>query len=1006
MNITRLLQQERSLLALFILVFALSGFSGLIVESIWSHYLKLFLGHTAYAHTMSMVIFMGGMALGAWICSQFSSNWKNLLLGFAIIEGVIGIAALLFHNVFDAAIQVAYDFVIPNIGSPFLAHSFKWILATFLILPQSVLLGMTFPLMSAGIIRRFPKHPGHTISMLYFANSLGAAIGVLTSGFLLVGLVGLHGTIICAGLINIALATTVWKWIKDDKEYEYAPEFTIPSNQSSVPSSLQSETYWYHLILAIAALTGAAAFIYEIAWTRMLSLVLGSSTHASELILSAFILGLALGGLWIKSRIENIKNMVFFIAIVQLLTGILALGTLPLYNYTFNIMQWLFNNLNKTELGYQLFNLSSYVIALSIMLPATFCAGIILPLITFRLLKFNHGEKSIGAVYAFTILGAIIGVFIAIYIGLPYIGTKGVLSLGATINIAIALSLLYFIRSKDSRSFNIGAATAITSLLFTIFVVDPDLYKMSSAVYRHGELLNPSNVEILYNKDGKTSSVNLSRTQGHLLIRKNGIVGANLKIAENGEFTLHEPTMILSGVLPLTFNPQAQSAAVIGIGSGLTTHSLLAMPTLNTVDTIEIETTMAEAAHSLGPRVERTFSDPRSHIYSDDAKTHFSISNKQYDIIISEPSIPWVSGVSSLFTHEFYRTLPKHLNEGGIFAQWVQLSELNVELLASIIKTLSSVFDDYALYLTSNIDILIVAKNGEKLGLPDAHIFNYPQVRKALNRIKIYNVDDLTLRRIGTKYSLDAFFDSYGTHTNSDYFPVLDIGATKARFLNQDARALATMSYSSLPATILMDNDNRIVKNTSATSAENPIRAMYASIGVSIKDYYYSGSLSGKTLPPKYRQTIKQIERIFKNCEPTDMSTWIQSLLDFSDGILPFLSVSELDDLWTDLMSTSCFPQLAPKKRDWLTLMHAVGIRNGKTMAGLGKWLLDYSVATTKPQYEFLLSAAILGEILLGNLNNAEEIWIKHQHKIDVDKLENFQLRLLVAQFAGEINSN
>ena len=135
MNITRFLQQDRSLQSLFILVFALSGFSGLIVESIWSHYLKLFLGHAAYTHTTALVIFMGGMALGSWVCSQFSSNWKNLLLGFAIIEGVIGIAALLFHNVFDAAIQVAYDIVLPNIGSPFLAHSFKWILAGIFILP-------------------------------------------------------------------------------------------------------------------------------------------------------------------------------------------------------------------------------------------------------------------------------------------------------------------------------------------------------------------------------------------------------------------------------------------------------------------------------------------------------------------------------------------------------------------------------------------------------------------------------------------------------------------------------------------------------------------------------------------------------------------------------------------------------------------------------------------------------------------------------------------------------
>ena len=129
----------------------------------------------------------------------------------------------------------------------------------------------------------------------------------------------------------------------------------------------------------------------------MLALVLGSSTHAFELMLSAFIFGLAMGGLWIKSRIDSIKNVVVFLAIVQLIMGILALSTLPLYNYTFNVMQWLFNHLDKTDVGYALYNLSSHAIALSVMVPTTFCAGMTLPIITFTLLKYHHGEKSIGA---------------------------------------------------------------------------------------------------------------------------------------------------------------------------------------------------------------------------------------------------------------------------------------------------------------------------------------------------------------------------------------------------------------------------------------------------------------------------------------------------------------------------------------------------------------------------------------------------------------------------------
>ena len=116
-------------------LFTISGFSGLIYESIWSHYLKLFLGHAAYAQTLVLAIFMGGMALGSWLCSRYSSRWKNLLLGYALAEGLVGLFALLFHTVFDNFTLTAYTSIMPAIGDPLLINIFKWSLATLLIFP-------------------------------------------------------------------------------------------------------------------------------------------------------------------------------------------------------------------------------------------------------------------------------------------------------------------------------------------------------------------------------------------------------------------------------------------------------------------------------------------------------------------------------------------------------------------------------------------------------------------------------------------------------------------------------------------------------------------------------------------------------------------------------------------------------------------------------------------------------------------------------------------------------
>src|SRR5499433_1496347 len=194
-------------------IFAASGFAGLIYESIWAHYLKLFLGHAAYAQTLVLAIFMGGMAVGSWISSRLSPRWRNLLTAYAITEGAIGILAFVFHQVFIASTGLAYDSILPRLGGSTAAvYAFKWGLSALLIFPQSVLLGSTFPLMTAGVLRSFADRPGRSVAILYFTNSLGAAIGVLISGFVLVPAAGLPGTLRIAGVINLLVAAAVW-WV-------------------------------------------------------------------------------------------------------------------------------------------------------------------------------------------------------------------------------------------------------------------------------------------------------------------------------------------------------------------------------------------------------------------------------------------------------------------------------------------------------------------------------------------------------------------------------------------------------------------------------------------------------------------------------------------------------------------------------------------------------------------------------------------------------------------------
>ncbi|HLB55554.1 MAG TPA: hypothetical protein VJK71_10665, partial [Gemmatimonadales bacterium] len=195
------------MIAVLALLFALSGAAGLFYESVWSRYLSLFVGHDAYAQVLTLMIFLGGMGLGALGVSRRSARIRDPLFAYAIVELVIGVLGLLFHDTLYLPVtDWAYQHLFPALSGGVALVLSKWVLAGLLILPQSILLGATFPLMTAGVLRRIPAQPGRTLSILYFSNSLGAALGVLVAGFALYALAGLPGTLAAAAMLNLVVA--------------------------------------------------------------------------------------------------------------------------------------------------------------------------------------------------------------------------------------------------------------------------------------------------------------------------------------------------------------------------------------------------------------------------------------------------------------------------------------------------------------------------------------------------------------------------------------------------------------------------------------------------------------------------------------------------------------------------------------------------------------------------------------------------------------------------------
>lgn len=760
---------------LLLLIFVLSGFAGLIYQSIWTQYLGLFLGHSSYAQSLVLVLFMGGMALGAWSASRYTELLKRPLLIYAAIELIVGVMGLTFDPLYALITNTAYENIFPSLQEAHFVTASRWAISIFLVLPACILLGATFPLMSAGFLRIMPTSGGEVLSGLYFSNSIGAAAGVLAATYFLLPNFGLPGTVMTAGLLNILVAIAVYPLGKD------------PSPAISLNKECKATTTGTGLILTVAALTGASSFIYEIVWIRMLSLAVGTTLHAFELMLAAFISGIAFGGLWLRKRADRMTSPLRMAGWVQIFMGLAALSSLFIYANSFEWVGWMMRVIVHTAEGYGAYNFATGIISLAVMFPTAFFAGMTLPLLTLSLLRAGGGERAIGRVYAANTLGAIFGVLLAVHLLMPMLGVKFALWLAAAVDLGLGLVLLNRITTWRAERPTLALASTISIVcLGASFFIKFDPLVLASSVYRTGATMLQNNARMLFYRDGKTASVAVYESgledSRRYAIATNGKVDAGLSKDSSAAPGSDEFTMTLLPALPLALHSHPTYVGVIGFGSGMTTHTLLGSSRVQRVDTIEIEPAMVEGAKTFAHIVGRAFNDPRSNVIIDDAKSYFSASRARYDLIISEPSNPWMGGTASLFTEQFYEFIPRHLNDDGLFVQWLQLYEITPTLVTTVLSAMLPHFNDVNAYLANSGDLILIASPTQAVPtIPQ--LDSDPALRKELRRIGIETNRDLLDGYVMNRAALAAYTKIYPAQPNSDFFPILQLKAPEARFM-------------------------------------------------------------------------------------------------------------------------------------------------------------------------------------------------------------------------------
>ncbi|HYV98050.1 MAG TPA: hypothetical protein VE967_11390, partial [Gemmatimonadaceae bacterium] len=608
-----------------------------------------------------------------------------------------------------------------------------------------------------------------------------------------------------------------------------------------------------------------------------------------------------------------------------------------------------------------------YAFCLAIMLPATFCAGMTLPLITRTAMSAGGGERAIGTVYSVNTFGSIIGAIVGGLVLIPSLGLKGTLILGATIDMSLGVYLAArFFRDSAAgrRLVTITAVGTIVVVVNSVYTQHFDQALLASGVYRYASVPAAGTHDIAFYRDGRTATVTVrgDGDNGYSLAT-NGKPDASLTHewlhplppgTPRGPIGGDQVTQAFLPLITLAYAPKAREGAVIGFGSGVSSHLLLGSPEMQRLTTVEIEPAMPAGSRLFLPANRRVYEDPRSTIVIDDAKSFFAAAGHRFDLIMSEPSNPWVSGVSGLFTDEFYQRVKRYLNPDGVFGQWLHLYEINDELVGEVIAAIHRNFPAYEIYYTSSVDVLIVATPAPHLRTPDWSVVNYPYIAEDLTRFRPLSPALFDALRTTNRDVLAPLMES-GVLVNSDFYPYLDLAAEETRFDRSQASAIIGLGTDRFPLGLVLarqrtpfgvDKQPAVrINRTEALALGAALRA-----GVVPRD---TGDDEDALRQARYR--LSELRATMAAGPPSDWSLWLRDALAVDLDIHGGTSGVADDAFYNDVQSFLSRTR-APDR-----IVQAM-----RFMRAISAW--DWAAADTSGQRVLELGSQAVGLALSGDL--------------------------------------
>jgi len=704
--------------ALLLLCFFVSGFAALLYQTAWTREFAFLFGTSELAVVAVLAAYMGGLAAGAALAARFVRRLTRPILAYGVLELGIAIGALCVPFLIRI-VQSTYLAIAGGLDAPpetiSLTTAVFHLLGAFIVLaPCTTLMGATLPLLARYAVAE-DEQVGPRIGVLYAVNTFGAIAGTLVAAFLLLPALGLRQTV----YVGVAGNALVFLAAAALARSLSASRLSLGEDAQGTKTGHAGHFHW---ILPAMTISGSVSFIYEVLWTRLLSQVLGGSTAAFASMLSSFLLGIALGSALASRFARTRRHAAIGFALSQFGIGVLAWGAFRAAD--------LLPDLARAVGAAPSAPAPGAAAAGIILLPVTLCIGATFPFAV-RLLARNASEAASvsGRVYAWNTVGSILGAIMAGFVLLPELGLENTASVGVVTSLSLAGLTAWFMAPRHALL--AGAATVVLIAAGVVGLPTPTNLLLHSAI---SGKRTPG--KLFYLGVGRSATVTVVENETGWKLLTNGLPESGVDRPEVPDRNFKETAWL--SLLPTAARPDTDQMLIIGLGGANTLGATAS--SVSAIDVIELEEEVV-IANRLIPRETNPLDDPRVSIRLGDARGAMNLSDKRYDAIVSQPSHPWTSGASHLYTREFFDLVHSKLRPGGVFVQWIGASFVDARLFGSLMASMTDAFKYVHVYRPVPMALVFMASD-EPIDLRETAPRALANNRADFARYGIHRVED------------------------------------------------------------------------------------------------------------------------------------------------------------------------------------------------------------------------------------------------------------------------